>query len=106
MAGADRIDCTLLPRSQEGTSTLLIGHLAEHVLFAAAGHLVGPGRGKAFFDVPLYREFTQLPEYSRMPDESTILRFRHRLEKHQLAAQIQAFATLSALSLYPAASQA
>ena len=60
---------------------------------------------ESFFDVRLYREFTQLPEYSRMPDESTILRFRHRLEKHQLAAQIQAFATLSALSRYPAASQ-
>ena len=25
-----------------------------------------------------------------MPDESTILRFRHRLEKHKLAEQIQA----------------
>jgi IS5 family transposase len=36
----------------------------------------------------VYREFAGLDEFSRMPDESTILRFRHRLEKHKLAEQI------------------
>ncbi len=40
--------------------------------------------------MPLYREFAQLPEFSRMPDESTILRFRHRLEKYKLADHILA----------------
>ncbi len=45
---------------------------------------------EAFFDTPLYREFAQLDEFSRLPDESTILRFRHRLEKHKLAEQILA----------------
>ena len=43
---------------------------------------------EAFFDTPLYREFAQLEEFGSLPDESTILRFRHRLEKHQLADQI------------------
>ena len=43
---------------------------------------------KAFFDTPLYRAFEQLEEFSRLPDESTILRFRHRLEKYKLAEQI------------------
>ena len=43
---------------------------------------------EAFFDVPLYREFAQLDANERMPDESTILRFRHRLEKHKLADAI------------------
>jgi IS5 family transposase len=43
---------------------------------------------EAFFDTPLYREFAQLEEFARLPDESTILRFRHRLEKHKLAEQI------------------
>ncbi|WP_147075186.1 IS5 family transposase, partial [Sulfuriferula plumbiphila] len=42
------------------------------------------------FDIPLYREFAQLEDYARLPDESTILRFRHRLEHHQLAEQILA----------------
>ena len=39
-------------------------------------------------DVPMYREFAQLPEFGRLPDESTILRFRHRLEEDKLAEQI------------------
>jgi len=50
--------------------------------------LSDPGMEEAFFDVPLYREFARLDEYGRLPDESTILRFRHRLEKHQLADRI------------------
>jgi transposase, IS5 family len=45
---------------------------------------------EAFFDVPMYHEFAQLQEFGRLPDESTILRFRHRLEKHKLAEQILA----------------
>ena len=52
--------------------------------------LSDPGMEEAFFDVPLYREFAQLEDYARLPDESTILRFRHRLEQHQLAEQILA----------------
>ena len=47
-----------------------------------------PAMEEAFFDTPLYREFAQLEEFARMPDESTILRFRHRLEEHKLADQI------------------
>jgi len=52
--------------------------------------LSDPGMEEAFFDTPLYREFAQLQELARLPDESTILRFRHRLEKHKLAGQILA----------------
>ena len=47
--------------------------------------LSDPAMEEAFFDTPLYREFAHLPEFERVPDESTILRFRHRLEKHKLA---------------------
>ena len=50
--------------------------------------LSNPGMEEAFFDTPLLREFAQLDECARLPDESTILRFRHRLEKHKLAEQI------------------
>ena len=52
--------------------------------------LSDPGMEEAFFDTPIYREFAQLAEFGRLPDESTILRFRHRLEKHKLAEQILA----------------
>ena len=50
--------------------------------------LSDPAMEEAFFDTPLYREFAQLEEFERMPDESTILRLRHRLEEHKLAEQI------------------
>ena len=40
---------------------------------------------EAFFDTPLLREFAQFEELARLPDESTILRFHYRLEKHKLA---------------------
>ena len=52
--------------------------------------LSDPAMEEAFFDTPLYREFARLDEFARLPDESTILRFRHRLEKHKLAEQILA----------------
>lgn len=38
-----------------------------------------------FFDTPLYRERAQFQKLIHVPDESTILSFRHRLEKHELA---------------------
>lgn len=50
--------------------------------------LSDPAMEEAFFDTPLFREFAQLPEHGRLPDESTILRFRHRLEKYKLAEQL------------------
>jgi transposase, IS5 family len=51
--------------------------------------LSDPAMEEALFDVPLYREFVQLDSWtSRLPGECTILRFRHRLEKYKLAAQI------------------
>ena len=53
--------------------------------------LSDPAMEEALFDVPLYREFAQLPGgINRLPDESTILRFRHLLEAHDLAAQMLA----------------
>ena len=50
--------------------------------------LSDPGMEEAFFDTPVYREFAQLEQFVRLPDESTILRFRHRLEKHKLSEKI------------------
>lgn len=50
--------------------------------------LSDPAMEEAFFDTPLYREFALLQEFGRLPDESTILRFRHRLEKNKLAEKI------------------
>ena len=52
--------------------------------------LSGPAMEEAFFDVPLYGEFARLDAHGRLPNESTILRFRHRQEKHKLAEGILA----------------
>ena len=49
-----------------------------------------PSLKKPSLTPALYREFAQLEEFGRLPDESTILQFRHRLEKHKLAEQILA----------------
>ena len=53
--------------------------------------LSDPAMEEALHDVPLYREFAGLGgPMRRLPDESTILRFRHLLEKHQLAGPLLA----------------
>jgi IS5 family transposase len=64
--------------------------------------LSDPAVEEALHDVPLYCQFAQLdPGTSRLPDESTILRFRHLLEEHELSPKIMAAinATLAAKGL-------
>ena len=52
-------------------------------------NLSDPAMEDALHDVPLFREFAGLGGWDdRVPDESTILRFRHLLEQHNLAPQI------------------
>ena len=51
--------------------------------------LSDPAMEEALHDVPLYREFAHLDAgATRMPDESTILRFRHLLEEHKLGIEL------------------
>lgn len=53
--------------------------------------LSDPAMEEALHDVPLYCEFARLDAgITRLPDESTILRFRHLLEEHNLSIQIMA----------------
>ena len=53
--------------------------------------LSDPDMEEARHDMPLYREFAGLDAgATRMPDESTILRFRHLLEEHELSQQLLA----------------
>ena len=47
---------------------------------------------EALHDVPLYREFAQIGTgLVRLPDETTILRFRHLLKRHDLAVDMLRF---------------
>jgi len=51
--------------------------------------LSDPAMEEALYDVPLYRQFAGLDIGNRgVPDESTLLRFRHLLEEHKLAARM------------------
>jgi IS5 family transposase len=51
--------------------------------------LSDPAMEEALHDVPLYREFAKLDGVTvRLPDETTILRFRHLLERHNLAVDM------------------
>jgi IS5 family transposase len=52
--------------------------------------LSDPAMEEALHDVPLFREFAQLTWDQRLPDESTILRFRNLLEHHKPAEQMLA----------------
>ena len=55
-----------------------------------------PAMEEALHDVPLLRRFAGLDAFEDvMPDESTILRFRHLLEQHELAVAI--FAEVNAV---------
>ena len=58
--------------------------------------LSDPAMEEALEDIPMYWQFAQLdPGITRLPDETTILRFRHLLETNDLSLQIMA--TISAL---------
>jgi IS5 family transposase len=89
---------------------ILVGMIAKHAPSGANGRpphpvavmlrihfmqqwftLSDPAMEEALHDTPIYREFAHLDVgMSRIPDESTILRFRHLLEEHSLAAQMLA----------------
>ena len=77
------------PKSETGRppfaiETMLRIHYLQHWF-----GLSDPAMEEALHDVPLYLEFAGLSSgASRIPDESTILRFRHLLEKHNLAVDM------------------
>jgi len=73
-------------RPPMGISTMLRVHFLQQWF-----GLSDPAMEEALHDVPLYREFAGLEgPMRRLPDESTILRFRHLMEKHELAAPMLA----------------
>ena len=64
--------------------------LRIHLLQQFFGHS-DPSMEEALPAIPLYQEFAHLDAgMTRLPDESTILRFRHMLQAHGLGQQILA----------------
>ena len=50
--------------------------------------LSDPGMEEALYEVASMRQFARLTLLGPIPDESTILHFRHLLEQHEIAPQI------------------
>jgi IS5 family transposase len=50
--------------------------------------LSDPAMEEALHDMPVFGEFARLDDVARLPDETTILRFRHLLERHDLATDM------------------
>jgi transposase, IS5 family len=77
------------PRGKTGRPPFPIATMLQIHFMQQWFGLSDPAMEEALYDVPLYREFAGLDEgMARLPDESTILRFRHLLETHGLAAQM------------------
>ena len=69
-----------------GIATLLRIHFLQRWF-----GLSDPAMEEALHDVPMYRQFAGLDAgITRLPDETTILRFRHLLERHHLAGPMLA----------------
>jgi transposase, IS5 family len=69
-----------------GVETMLRIHCLQHWF-----NLSDPAMEEALYDTPMFREFARLDMgEDHLPDESTILRFRHLLEMHNLGLQIPA----------------
>ena len=80
-----------------GVETMLRIHFLQQWF-----NLSDPAMEEALYDTPMFREFAGLDMgEDHLPDESTILRFRHLLETHDLSLQILATvnATLTAKGL-------
>ena len=77
------------PKSKTGRPPFAIETMLRiHYLQQWFG-LSDPAMEEALHDMPVYREFAKLDGVlERLPDESTILRFRHLLEKHDLATDM------------------
>jgi len=81
----------LMGRPVIGLETMLRVHFMQQWF-----GLSDPAMEEALHDVATYRQFITTPAGAvSIPDETTILRFRHLLERHQLGAKI--FATVNAL---------
>ncbi len=64
--------------------------LLVHLRLQFFGHS-DPAKEESLHDIPLYRDFAKLEaSITRLPDESTILRFRHMLKQNDLVGQILA----------------
>jgi len=85
-------------RSPKGARPAFAVETMLRIHFLQQGfNLSDPAMEEALYDTPMFREFAGLDMgEDSVPDESTILRFRHMLEAHNLSEQI--LGTVNAMS--------
>ena len=90
------------PRAKGGRPPFAVETMLRIHFLQQWFNLSDPAMEEALYDTPMFREFAKLDMgEENLPDESTILRFRHLLEKNHLSLQILATvnATLTAKGL-------
>jgi transposase, IS5 family len=86
---ADGTCPTALPEGRERSSAGGLGADAAPVLFAAVVQPVGPGLEEALYESLVLRRFAGIDLGKEpAPDETTICKFRHLLEEHDLGQAI------------------
>ena len=84
-----------MPEGRRGRPPLPVESLLRIHFMQQWFTLSDPVMEEALHDMPLFRDFASLGVWDdRLPDESTILRFRRVLEKHKLAERILATVNL------------
>jgi transposase, IS5 family len=77
------------PEGRRGRPPFSVGTMLRIHFMQQWFTLSDPAMEEALHDMPLFREFAGLGGWSdRLPDETTILRFRHLLEEHKLTPKI------------------
>ena len=86
------------PLPKKTRKEVFLEKMSQPVLWSAlVWNLSDLAKQDELHDRPLYRCFEDLYGAARMPAETTILRFRHLLDKHQLALPV-----LSGINATPA----
>jgi len=91
VTGADRLDRAPLPQGQqeERQASLSVGHHAASHSIAAVVLTQRSGHGRELDRGADHVQFCRSrADQCRIPDETTILKFRHQLEKHDLGEQL------------------
>ena len=84
-----------MPEGKRGRPPFPVESLLRILFMQEWFTLSDPAMEEALHDMPLFRDFAGLGGWDdRLPDESTILRFRHVLEKNKLAERILATVNL------------
>ena len=96
LVGLIQVHASAQPSSKGGRPAFRVETMLRIHFMQQWFGLSDPAMEEALHDTPMYWQFAQLdPGLSRLPDETTILRFRHLLEAHNLSLHIMA--TLNAL---------